>query len=89
MFVYFELDFILYPQAYSENICIVWNAKVSQGQNLETCGASLQNYIDAVSLAVFFHFLYQCIKIQFTCKELETQTESLLPVDSQQATEMM
>lgn len=35
---------------------MVWNVKVTQGQNLKTCGASLEKYEDTVSLAIYFHW---------------------------------
>lgn len=47
----------LHNQAYRKNnISMGWNVKPTQGQALKTCGASLDNSIDTVSLAVRFHW---------------------------------
>lgn len=60
------LNLCLHTQAYRENnFSMVWNVKVTQGQNLKTCGTSLENYIDTVSFAVCFPFT-AIIQVQFT-----------------------
>lgn len=79
MSVHFKLTLYLclHNQAYrKDNISVVWNVKLTQGQDLKTCGASLENYryIDTVSLAVCFHWK--------SCIPFSAHTDTIYPKES-------